>query len=234
MECPGLHRDTRALSWQDRALGLWSSHSESSCDDGVLHIPATSVLSALPYQAVTVDEHSVLDRYSSGLNVSWFSPCTGVHREAISQFTCSQRQQCEEASATSANHPQCFRGVHDHIVSIKEIEIALGIGHNLVLKGGDHFDVHHDMQPLEQEGSSILRKLKSLLSERYRLDGIKPVAFRVQIAGPMDDHDVNLYRQPASALNHTVSKFENVGLLTESQSSPSAAFNNPEGVFELD
>jgi hypothetical protein len=90
------------------------------------------------------------------------------------------------------------------LISDSEVDNALRLGESLILNGGDHFDIHYDVSHLERRVPSIVKKLRLLLRETYNVDNIHPIAFRVNTAGPMDGHGVNLYRSPALALNRTV------------------------------
>jgi hypothetical protein len=210
--CPGLHRD-ESDNWKDRlwqnTLGLLLDYSESNqnCNDGVLHIPAKHVLLGNYMHSSTKEEAVRLKPFAGGINVSWALPCHGVDDANISR--CYPGAAAAEECAASSS-PLCFRGVHDNILSDREVDDALRLGNYLILNGGDHFDVHYDVSSLERRIPSIVEKLRLLLRETYKVDSLHPVAFRVNTAGPMDGHGVNLYRSPALTLNQTVSRMLSV------------------------
>lgn len=134
----------------------------------------------------------------------WSLPCHDVLDDSISRCYPGSRVQTDgECAAAPLANQQCFRGVHDNIVPDLEVDNALRLGNYLILNGGDHFDVHYDISLLEERIPSTLEKLKLLLRERYNVENIHPVAFRVNTAGPMDGQSVNLYRSPALTLNQT-------------------------------
>jgi hypothetical protein len=85
---------------------------------------------------------------------------------------------------------------------------ALWLGHDMIQKGGDHFDVYYDVSLLYRCLLTMMRKLDKLLKERYwksrkpfDSSGFHPVAFQVLTTGPMDGHAVSV--EHPSTLNHT-------------------------------
>jgi hypothetical protein len=100
---------------------------------------------------------------------------------------------------------QCFRGIHDDIISKNEIDQAIGLGHIMIRAGGDHFDVHYDVSNLQQQIPTVVTKLQGLLQEQYHVFNVQPVAFRIHTVGPMDLYGVNLFQPHAATLNQTVS-----------------------------
>ena len=198
--CPELHR-TSDHRWQDAISRFLGLNSEAECDDGVLHIPARHVLLTNFLQSPTEEEAIQLRPYATGINVTWFMPCEPLRE--TSAFACYPGSPSSDTCKSEAAN-LCFRGVHDNIVSDTDIDNALRLGNYLILQGGDHFDIHYDTSHLEQRIPLIINKLRMLLLERYNMNGIQPVAFRVNTVGPMDGYGVNLYRSPALTLNQTV------------------------------
>jgi hypothetical protein len=87
---------------------------------------------------------------------------------------------------------QCFRGVHDAMITDAEIRAAIRLGQYLIdHHGGDHFDILDDIILLRSRVPTILTKLEYLLRTTYRQEpttaanAVQPLAFRVYAAGPM-------------------------------------------------
>lgn len=198
--CPGLHREASGNdNWKDRFR-----QNAFECNDGVLHIPAKHVLLGNYMQASTKEEKELLDSYKYGINVSWPLPCRAVNDVNTSSCYPGTTTAATEACPASTPFPLCFRGVHDNIISSSEVENAIRLGNHLIMKGGDHFDVHYEIAHLGRRVPSIVEKLSRLLRENYNVENLNPVAFRINTVGPMDGLGVNLYRSPANTLNQTV------------------------------
>ena len=172
--CHDLHRDQD--SFQSILLG---NASPIDCSDGVLHIPAVSVLRHdTKRRAPNSEEALVLKPYSNGVNVSWIMPCDTPADEAA---------QTRQYTSTA-----CFRGVHDGWLSDSNVEDALRMGAALVQKeGADHFDIHDNVAILHKSVPHLVQRVHNLLEQLY-FNGttrLEPVAFRVQVALPMDTDD---------------------------------------------
>lgn len=212
--------------WQDRLWQVLGLYSETNCDDGVIHIPAKHVLTN-NYMYSSPEEAALLEPFRYGVDKIWRIPChqppmdvSATSSSPISRcypgwntVTMDRRNETETEieienecpnMAIQAEHA-CFRGVHDDIISMHEVDQALGLGNHLILTGGDHFDVYYDVSYLNQRIPSVVSKLQRLLRERYNQYNIQPVAFRIHTAGPMDFYGVNLFQGPALTLNQTVS-----------------------------
>ena len=189
--CNGLHRRvSNATSLLERILA-WTRRNGTTidCADGVLHIPSRQLL----YESVmTIDqkEYDVLEPYVTGVNVSWFFPCRVPENiEYISEcFPGSNTSSC------STESDRCFRGVHDGMVSSKEVIGALQLGGHLIQQGGDHIEIHRNISLLSEWIPSVVTTLEDLLRTQYKLQGHwQPVAFRISVALPMDGTGVRLY-----------------------------------------
>ena len=203
----------------DRLKEFFSS-ADLACDDGVLHFPAKQVLLGSYLHSANAEEAALTKPFASGVNVSWFFPCQPLPGEELlpkASPVCMnsiEQHQSHEEELLPQKPSNCFRGVHDDIVSDEEIDSALRLGNNLIVDGGDHFTIHYDVSHLQQRIPTLLEKLQALLHENYHVahNAINPVAFRVYTVGPMDAHGVNLYRSPSWTLNRTVSSNRNQSL----------------------
>jgi hypothetical protein len=75
-----------------------------------------------------------------------------------------------------------------------EVGYALGMGSQLIKKGGDHFDIHYDTIYLKQWIPHVVTRLKFLLRDTYHVnESLQPVAFRVSAAAPIDGEGVPIY-----------------------------------------
>lgn len=133
------------------------------------------------------------------------SRCYPGWNSASQPHTSDKQKECPITDLATSATSHCFRGVHDDVISKYEVDQTLRLGNSLILNGGDHFDVHYDVSHLNQRIPSVVTKLERLLHERYNQSHFQPVAFRVQTAGPMDFHGVNLFHTSALTLNQTVS-----------------------------
>jgi hypothetical protein len=198
--------------------------SETNCDDGVVHIPAKHAISNNILHS-SLEEAALLEPFHNGVDKIWNIPCynppnsessvggdvtpisrcyPGWNSSSLPHKTDSQ-EECPTADTSTSSPNNCFRGVHDDVISKHEVDQTLRLGNYLILNGGDHFDVHYDVTHLHQRIPSVVTKLQRLLRERYNQSQFQPVAFRVQTAGPMDFYGVNLFQTPALTLNQTVS-----------------------------
>jgi hypothetical protein len=203
MHCPGLHREGNS-QWHERIFQfLFSRQSSTKCDEGVLHIPALHVLLGIYLHSPNEEEVAAVEPFANGINVSWFLPCEPL--QDIEATSCCPLSSDSHLDICTESAPKtCFRGVHDNVVTDVEVDNALRMGNSLIVDGGDHFDIHYEISFLEQRIPSILDKLRDILRDQYNLNGIRPVAYRVNTVGPMDGYGVNLYRSPALTLNQTV------------------------------
>jgi len=169
--CPGLHRNRDSL--HDILVG---GASPIDCSDGVLHIPAIHVLRHdYNRHAANSDAALALQPYSKGVNVTWTMPC--------STSSLTAEPSCQHSRA-------CFRGVHDGWIPPSDVEDAIRMGANLIYKGGDHFDIYDNVDILYERVPDLVHRVQTLMRDRYNLDQLKPIAFRVQVALPMDAADV--------------------------------------------
>lgn len=116
--------------------------------------------------------------YSNGVNVSWIMPCDTPTDEA--------------AQTHQSISIACFRGVHDKWLSDSNVEDALRMGAALVQKeGADHFDIHDNVAIMHKSVPHLVQRVHSLFEQLYFnvATHLEPVAFRVQVALPMDTDD---------------------------------------------
>lgn len=200
--CPDLNRENNLLtssSWMEQLwghlllLGLESFstfQAKQDCSDGVLHIPEQS-------QYLT----------HRRINTTWFIPCHAPadiedlpqsYPGSLSQLPAltlgSNSTTClDPALLQTTKRPKrpslCFRGVHDDFISGREIDQALHLGSVLIRNGGDHFDIHYNVDYLQESLPSIVKKLNDLLEHDYHVQ-VAPVAYRISAAGPMDGRGV--------------------------------------------
>jgi hypothetical protein len=199
--------------WQDRLILLSGLYSEGNCDDGVLHIPSRQVL-ADDYWYSDRQEALVLEPYRQGVDHVWKLPCVAPPPDS-SVSKCypgwnnnngdGNEDQMKQESCPNGfdSKHQCFRGIHDGVISQEEALAARNLGHRFILNGGDHFDVHYNTVILQQELPTIMQKLQTLLREKYQQTNLQAVAFRFQIAGPMDFVGVDLNSYASVGLNVT-------------------------------
>ncbi|KAG7363331.1 hypothetical protein IV203_026691 [Nitzschia inconspicua] len=172
-----------------------SKSTEIDCSAGVLHVPLS--------EAFQKENASVRRR---NMHLSWFFPCV-VDRKERNDTHCVAGT-VEDKSArvlpVGIDFPKrCFRGMHDDAVSKDDVYEAIRMGHHLIEKGGDHLDMHYDINFLRLQLSRMIRKLENLLRRDYLQEtvGLRPVAFRVLTTAPMDGHGVRA--QYSSTLNHS-------------------------------
>ena len=79
------------------------------------------------------------------------------------------------------------------------------MGSALIQNGGDHFDVHYDIDYLEKRLPITMKKLRNILEDNYHMkdSSVQPVAFRVLTTGAMDGHEVSSHQYALSTLNQT-------------------------------
>jgi hypothetical protein len=170
-------------------------HSKRDCSDGVLHIPEQSQLSTT---------------HNKRINATWFIPCHAPPdidhlpesypgssllplTSGSESNTCPDPTRLQPATkrpSTRASSSLCFRGVHDDFISLREIDQALRLGSSLIRSGGDHFDIHYNVDYLQESLPSIVKKLHTLLEREYHVPKVAPVAYRISAAGPMDGRGV--------------------------------------------
>jgi hypothetical protein len=94
----------------------------------------------------------------------------------------------ETCSDKGSTDKQCFRGVHDGVVSVDETDEALRMASYLIQeKGGDHIHIRRDTDEMEDWIPSIVDSLADLLHDQYNTPpNIEPVAFRVSVSLPLD------------------------------------------------
>ena len=213
-ECPGLHRKNE-MKWYDPVWRVVTrrskNHSAVDCSDGVLHIPSKKVLDSLVRSGAFDKEFAKLQPLVTaiGVNVSWFFPChepnsntpaTSLYSLAPSQpRTCAATTTTAAAAAgreeSSKSMPGCFRGVHDNLLTERELRDIVQLGGVLISEGGDHFDIQQDISLLRKHLPSVIAKLSTLFAEQYGVskDLLSPVAFRIGAVGPIDAANVPLY-----------------------------------------
>ena len=178
VHCPQLNRD-------DSPNWLLGDVSAINCAHGVLHIPSRPVLREEYRTASEPRQSDALEDYITGVNVSWFIKCHPVPTNEM-----PSRNPASGVCPTTSSE-RCFRGIHDDWLSDFDIESALEMGAALIKGGGDHFDIHENIALLDDNVPLLLEKVKYLLRREYGLhQTIVPVAFRVNIALPMDATDV--------------------------------------------
>lgn len=171
--CYGLRRD------QDTFSNILAGNaSPIDCSDGVLHIPAVHVLEhETERSSFRSDDAFAIYPFRNGVNVSWRIPCG---------------KPIDETTQTNLSST-CFRGVHDGWLSSETIEDAVRMGAALIHKeGADHFEIHENVALLYSSVPQLMQRVRSLLEDLY-FDGsihLEPVAFRVQVALPMDGADI--------------------------------------------
>jgi len=168
------------------------------CADEVLHIPSVSHLQA-------DSSNSALDPIyfaKNGVNASWnihckippaqpnqtydSNSCFPVKRHT--DKTCSENKEGKSKNIEeSIAIPQCFRGVHDGMISQSEVQSVLLMARNLINNGSTHLDIHTNTSYLQEYVPSVIAKLKHMLSDRYKVGNTyHPTAFRVSITLPID------------------------------------------------
>lgn len=136
-------------------------------------------------EATITSEALKLGHYAIGVNVTWPLTCEPPDNEISSCFP--GYGVCTEEQKGSASDRKCFRGVHDGIIRHQEVEEVLQMGASLVTVGeSDHFDIHSNVGILTETVPGVVEKVKMLMEESYGLKGFGPVAFRVNLALPMD------------------------------------------------
>ncbi len=191
---------------------LLSENITSDCSDGVLHIPSRKAL---------YNDMEDKDWKYSGVDVSWFVPCSEHSVESSRQQHCDTRDESTNECPGSLGHKdqpsrkRCFRGIHDDFVGRMEIDAALNMADLLIGTGGDHFDIHYQSPYLFRMVPTIVKKMACLLDTRYlnqhsenprtyeecvkgdatKIKNLQPVAFRVLTTGPIDGHDVKLKQE---------------------------------------
>eukprot|EP00980_Cylindrotheca_fusiformis_P001307 scaffold333_cov133-Cylindrotheca_fusiformis.AAC.33 len=197
--CPGLRRDgTQSTSSQ--VLQQLGFDSAEDCGDGVLHIPAKHVIVDKYLHSSTKKIVESVKVFKDGFNMSWTLPC--VSEVESSSYQCHPTPSGDSfAPCDDTTSRQCFRGVHDGILSDEDVSNVLDFGNYLVEKeGSDNFKEVLRATYLKQELPEVVYKVKALLRETYNRSQMEPFAFRIVVAGPFDGYGV----QPNSiALNKT-------------------------------
>jgi hypothetical protein len=201
LACPGLHRSPLPPQpWTSR-LKFWESREEIlDCSDGVLHIPAKSVLIGAFYESSTDREASFWKSHVRGVNVSWFLPCNPPHNDSArcqAQFpeeSCQAPQDpTDDTGSAEPPNARCFRGIHDNIITDLEIGDVLQLGADLIHDGGDHFDIHDNVFLLQDRLPTLVNSIRNLLRDTYMVQRqVQPVAFRINAVGPFDGTGVAL------------------------------------------
>ena len=208
--CSGLHRRESNTSRMEKILAkIKRNGTYIDCADGVLHIPARHlILEEIRTPSTTLEDYETLQPYTTGVNVSWFLPCK-VPEEEDGVSECFPGSNASTCSSTEMS--PCFRGVHDGMISLREVDRTLQLGAHLIEEGGDHIEIYHDVSILSEWIPSVVDTLNDLLHSQYHLKGKwDPVAFRISVALPMDGTGVRLYGYMADSLlertfNRTVS-----------------------------
>jgi len=208
--CSKLHRHESNTSRMERMLSwIRRNGTEIDCADGVLHIPSKHLLfESSNAMFLTQQDFAVLGPYVAGVNVSWVYPCS-VPEEVEALSGCFPLSHASTCAAAETN--ACFRGVHDGMVSSKEVDRTLRLAAHLIEEGGDHIEIHRDVSLLSEWIPSVMSTLDDLLHSQYHLEGQwDPIAFRISVALPMDGTGVRLYGYMADSLlertfNRTVS-----------------------------
>ncbi len=199
-ECPMLHRDSRPSQLIDSFTEVFGISSKVDCSRGVLHIPSMKSIVDIFLKSKSTEEVNILAPFiERGVQASWFMECAAPTQSLSSSSACIAPQSCigsqlPRRKTTKAATKICFRGVHDNLILDQEVHDARVLGANLISQGGDHFDIHRDVELLQALVPSIVTKLRELLSMHYNVSQeIQPVAFRVNAVGPMDGNGVRLF-----------------------------------------
>jgi len=186
-DCGGLKRD--------------EAEGELDCASGVLHIPPTTILNTLnKTKDFTPIQQEAYMAYRNGVNISWSHPCV---MKDLPPSNCAWKQEYKEEidETCDAQSPlSCFRGVHDGIINDEEVDGVLKLSALLVKQGGDHMEIHNDVEPLIVSVPSVTEKLQSILRSDYALPPIRPVAFRISVSLPADS--------PGAAMHHSTHQTE--------------------------
>ena len=199
IHCNGLNRD-------DTHNWLLGNAPAINCAHGVLHIPSRTVLREEYLQSTGIREMEAMEHYITGVNVSWFIPCRIVFKGNGNTHQMSSCYPGSSNECPAASNRQCFRGIHDSWLTENDVENALRMGAALIKAGGDHFDIHDTVDILDENIPHLLKKVQFLLQREYGLSQeIVPVAFRVNLALPLDARDV-LGSKSSSYLSRNINK----------------------------
>lgn len=195
------------LSAAPRWLRDYAARSDPvvDCSDGVLHLPSPTVMARQFLATNSARDVALLAPFiAQGVNTTWFMPCrpppgTLVFPDGSCPVKTSSLLANQPSLAAAEPSQHCFRGVHDNYVADEHVHDAIRWGEQLILHGGDHFDIHYDVKVLTERLPAILQSLHKLLRDRYLVDAqLRPVAYRVSAVGPMDGEGVELPgRQPS-------------------------------------
>ena len=190
--CPRLHRTASVPKpWSER-LQFWQKQQTVDCSEGVVHIPAKTVLIDSFFESNTEEESAFWEPYALGVNVSWFLQCNppanmGHCQAQLPPDSC----QATDSPRSLSPNARCFRGIHDNIITDHEVGDALRMGAELIQAGGDHFEIHENVILLQDRLPTVLDTIRNLLRDTYMVQGkIQPVAFRVNAVGPLDGNGV--------------------------------------------
>jgi hypothetical protein len=177
---------------------IWRNETHFDCADGVVHIPSKHLLfEASNDVTLSQDEYDALEPYMAGVNLSWFHACS-IPDELESVSECFPGK---NTSTCSTEKNACFRGVHDGVVSSRQVDRTLRLAGHLIEQGGDHIEIHRNVSLLSEWIPSVVDTLDDLLHRQYHLEGKwEPVAFRISVALPMDGTGVRLYGNMADSL----------------------------------
>ena len=205
---------TARSGWYDSLVGWWWRDnrriSTVDCSDGVLHIPALQTVINAFVKSKSSEEVAMLKPFvTHGVNESWFFPCAPPPHITWRSSPSSSSLQSSCDNVADDNKSCCFRGVHDNFLTEREIRDSLALGASLIAKGGDHFDIHRDVNLLRKQLPSVLAKLDALLTGRYGVATSQVVAFRVHAVGPMDGAGVPLFRATSSSSSSSLARLLN-------------------------
>ena len=200
---PLVHQLANVKEWTPAYLRecwlLGGSSKSSACRKGVLHIPSVAALVQTFWHTDDVHTWDPHVTQQGGFNHTWVLPCQKVPRGQQRQNTLTRNNNESGSDQCTVNHPtscfsQCFRGIHDGIVSTKDLTAITVFGATLIYHGADHFDIHYETTGFRQQLPSVLAKLQHLLQHQYNVtSNVQPVAFRVNAVGPMDGAGVPFY-----------------------------------------
>jgi hypothetical protein len=178
----------------------WTDHVD--CSDGVLHVPPPPPPPAM--QQISSSRGDVTA--SEGIQKSWFIECHPPHGATLVNNT---HATCIALPSSPQQQQQCFRGVHDSVVSERQVREALVLGGYLIGQGGDHFDIHYSVGLLEERLGPVVSKLRDLLLDRYHVAAARPVAYRVNAVGPRNGEGVHLYGMASKAMSNHLTRVLN-------------------------
>jgi hypothetical protein len=86
------------------------------------------------------------------------------------------------------------------LISDRQIQDTIRLGTELIVGGGDHFDIHYDVAILQKRLASVIKTLKTLIHDQYIHHAeMEPVAFRVSAVGSIHGDGVSFHSNRAAS-----------------------------------